>query len=273
LVQLLRTVIIGTVSITKTGIINDLHLVPPYSHPCVELVLEAFEDIKVDRIIINGDLIDFININLHGPKHPDIINTLEDEIYFARDWFKNLRERFPDVELIFLYGNHEDRLDRWLLKHAKPFWHICRLEKMLNLEALDIEFYEYNYEYQLENTNLYIQHSPPSYGVNGARTSLLKKMDANYIFGCSHREQHTAVTSGTGKVYRCWFNGWLGSDTATREHEKIFSYHKGHGSWQRCAGVAYVLNGSEFIYDQFAVNEIEKDERYRLLLEGNIYES
>lgn len=144
---------------------------------------------------------------------------------------------------------------------------------MLNLEALDIEFYEYNYKYQLEETNLFIQHSPPSYGENGARTSLLKKLDANFIFGCSHREQHSAVTGSSGNVYRCWFNGWLGSDTITREASKIFSYHRGHGNWQRCAGVAYVINKKEFFYNQFSVDEIEKDKRYRLLLEGAIYES
>jgi hypothetical protein len=259
--------------ITKTGIINDLHLLPNTPRPIVDLVLDAFEDIAIDRLVINGDLLDFININLHGPKHPDVKSTLQDEILAGREFFEELRDRFPKIHIVFLYGNHEDRLDRFILKNAKVFWDICRLEVMLNLEALNVEFYEYNHKYQLENTSLFIQHSPPSYGVNGARTSLLTKLDENYIFGCSHREQHAAVTTGSGQVYRCWFNGWLGSRTITREAEKIFSYAKGHTNWQACAGVAYVIDGVDFTYNQFAIDTIEQDKRYRLLLEGSFYET
>jgi hypothetical protein len=259
--------------ITKTGIINDLHLLPNTPRPVVDLVLDSFEDIGVHRIIINGDLLDFININLHGPKHPDVICTLEDEIFEARNFLRELRERFKKAHIVFLFGNHEDRLDRFILKNAKPFWNICRLETMLELEKLDIEFYEYNYKYRLEKTNLFIQHSPPSYGVNGARTSLLTKLDENYIFGCSHREQHCAITGGSGQVYRAWFNGWLGSTTITREAEKIFSYTKNHSAWQRCAGVAYVIDEVDFFYNQFEIKELVRDERYSLLLEGAIYET
>jgi len=259
--------------ITKTGVINDLHLLPNTPRPIVDLVLDSFEDIGVTRIVINGDLIDFININLHGPKHPDVVSTLEDEIYEARDFLEELRRRFPKAHIVFLYGNHEDRLDRFILKNAKQLFHICRLEVMLELERLKIEFYEYNHKYQLEKTNLFIQHSPPSYGVNGARTSLLTKLDENYIFACSHREQHSAVTGGSGVTYRCWFNGWLGSRTITREAEKIFSYTKGHTNWQHTAGVVYVINEKEFFYNQFSIQEIERDKRYRLLLEGAIYET
>ena len=248
-------------------------MLPNTPRPVTDLVLDAFEDININRLVINGDLVDFININLHGPKHPDVVSTLEDEINEAREFLEDLRRRFPDIEIIFLYGNHEDRLDRFILKHAKPFWNICRLEAMLNLEALNIEFYEYNYAYRLEETNLFIQHSPPSYGVNGARTSLLKKLDANYIFGCSHREQHSAVTGASGKIYRCWFNGWLGSTTITREASKIFSYAKGHESWQRCAGVVYTIDGKDFFYNQFEIKELKRDKRYSLLLEGAIYET
>jgi len=260
-------------AITKTGVINDLHLIPGSPTPPVDLVLDAFEDIGLDRIVLNGDLLDFINVNMWGPKHPDVICTLQDEIICGREFLEKLRKRFPKIPIIFLFGNHEDRLDRFILKNSKPFWDVLRLEKMLTLEELDIEWYEYNYEYQLEKTNLYIQHSPPSYGVNGARTSLLMKLDRNFIYACSHREQHAAITGASGNTYRCWFNGWLGSTTMNRQHEKVFGYCKGHTNWQRCAGVAYTIDETEFFYNQFEIKEVVKDEKYQLLLEGAIYET
>ena len=138
---------------------------------------------------------------------------------------------------------------------------------MLDLERLNIEFYHYNYCYQLEETNLYIQHSPPSYGQNGARTSLLTKLDASFIFGCTHRKQMSSMTGHSGEVYSVYFNGWLGTTTASAEHKRVFSYAKGHQNWQHSAIVVTVLDGKKHFVEQIDI----KDEC--LILDGNIYEA
>ena len=233
----------------------------------IGLVLDAFEDIGIDRLVINGDLLDFINVNLHGPKSPVIQETLLDELEAGREFIELVRAKFPKAEIVFLYGNHEDRLERFILKHSKVFWNILRLENMLELEKHKVEFYEYNYCYQLEKTNLYIQHSPPSYGENGARTSLLKKLDASFIYGCTHRKQVSCLTGFSGEVYTVYFNGWLGSTTATPAHTKVFSYAKGHSNWQHSAAVVTVIDGKEFFVDQLDIKN------NRLLLDGAIYEA
>ena len=52
-----------------SGIINDLHL--PFHDPhAVALSLEILKDAECERIYLNGDVMDFYNINSHGPKHP-----------------------------------------------------------------------------------------------------------------------------------------------------------------------------------------------------------
>ena len=259
-------------SISRTLVINDLHI--PFENPTlVKLVLDAFDDATKDsqihrRILINGDLLDFYNINSHEKsKHPDVFFTLEDELIAGREFLEKLRERFKDAEIVFIFGNHEDRLDRFIVNNAKAFYNILTLEKMLTLEALDIEFYYYNYCYQLENTNLYIQHSPPSYSVNGARVSLLKKLDGNFIYGCTHRKDFACTTGHSGEVYTVYFNGWLGDDTSTPAHERVFKYAKGHQTWQHAASVVTVLDGKEFFVDQL---EIKNN---KLLLDGAIYEA
>lgn len=226
-----------------------MHL--PFSdEPLVDAVLMAAEDIQADRIVIAGDLLDFYNVNMHGPKHPDIATTLEDEIFAGQDFLIKLRKRFPDAEIVYLAGNHSFRLDRFILKNSKVFWNLLRLENMLDLEKLKIEYHEYNHCYQLENTNLYIQHSPPSYSVNGARVSLMKKMDANFIYGCTHRKDSAFITGFSGSVYSVYFNGWLGDAYSTKEHKQVFSYAKGHQNWQQGFSIVTVVDGKEHYVHQ-----------------------
>lgn len=217
------------------------------------LVLDVAKEINVDHIIINGDLVDFYDINSHGPKHPDIKQKLEDELNWGRDFFEKLRNRFPKTKITFIAGNHENRLDRFIMNNAPNFWNLFRLENYFNLEKLDIEYLEYNDSYKIGQSNLYIQHSPPSYGVNGARTSLFKKMDTSHIWGCTHRMQHAAVTGYSGEVYNAWFNGWLGSSTETKEHKRVFSYAKGHENWQKCFIIINLIDDKEYHVQQVPI--------------------
>lgn len=226
----------------RIGVINDLHI-PFHDARAIDLVLTVFQEIKIDEIILNGDIVDFINVSLHGPKHPDIQEALEDEIHQTLEFLKTLRKLFPAQKIVFLFGNHEDRLDRWILNNCPAFWNFLRLDKMLQLESLNIEWYEYNYEYKVNNLNLFVQHSPPSYSENAAMTSLKKKLDASYIYGCTHRKDY-AIKKGKNGLYEIFMNGWLGSskqvDHLHREFQrKAFRYTKGHENWQQCFSIIY----------------------------------
>lgn len=249
---------------TKTAVINDLHR-PFHDKKSLDLTLQIIENVGVDRIILNGDIMDMYNVNSHGPTHPLVGTLLSNEIDDTRLFLQNLRKRFPKVEIVFLYGNHEDRFDRFLVQHCKVLFKLISLDKLLGLEELNISFKLYNYRYRLEKTNLYIQHSPPSYGKNGAMVSLERDVDQDSLYGCSHREQKATKTSKSGVTYTCWYNGWLGSTNATQAHEKVFSYVKGHQNWQQCFAMVTVDNGTQAFVDQISIRN------HRAYYEGWIY--
>lgn len=251
--------------ISRTMIIGDVH-VPFHDTKSLGLVLDILEDRKLDRLVINGDFFDFYCINSHGPKHPDIQATLEYELESGREMLVNLRKRFPDLKIVFNSGNHEWRLDRFIINNCPAFWNLFTLENYIDFEGLDIEYYPYNNKYQLEKTNCFIQHSPPSYGVNGARTSLLKKLDQTYIYGCTHREQKACITAASGQVHAAYFNGWLGSATETSEHAQVFSYAKGHQDWQQCFIIATVRDETEFFINQYSIRN------HSVVVDGFLFE-
>ena len=227
----------------------------------IKLVLDAFEDIGVDRIVLNGDVLDFLNLSLHGPKNPDIQENLEYEIQSGVDFISNLRKRFPKEEIIFNAGNHESRLDRFIINKVPHFWNILKVEKILMLEQNNVIFHEYNSRIQLEETNLYFQHSPPSY--SSARAAYLKKLDQSSIYGCSHRCERYTTTGASGAVYETVFNGHL---VDAKKHHNVFSYMKGHEQWQQCVTLVAIKNKKQFHLEQSVIRD------YALKLGGNLYE-
>lgn len=246
-------------------VFNDLHI-PYHDKKAVQLAIYTAKSIGVHEIVINGDLLDFYSINMHQKnKHPEVNQSLESEIIEGREFLELLRHTFGDtVKIHFIFGNHEYRMERYILQECKALVNMVKLETQLNLSTLGISHQLYNSSYNLVS-NLYIQHSPPSYGVNGARTSLLKKHDASFIWACSHRVQQAHITGSSGIIYSAYFNGWLGSTSLSDEHKRVFEYTKDHHEWQQCFSIVDVVN------DQYFVHQcLIKD--YKTSLDGSLFQ-
>ena len=231
----------------RVAVINDQHI-PFHDMKCLSLAVNIMKDANVDEIVINGDWLDCYKVSSHGPTHPDIKETLESEIQEGKKQLELLRKTFPDQKIHYIFGNHEHRLERFILNNCPTFWNLVRLEVLLDLDRLNITWQPYNSYYEL-NENIRVQHSPPSYSVNGARTSLLKKLDCSYIWGCTHRTQHASLTSSKGETYHAWFNGCM-----IDFDSKVFDYTKGHHSWQKSMMIVDVINEKEFHAHQIHLN-------------------
>jgi len=254
------------IKITRTLFLTDQHR--PFHDPRAEsLALDVAQDVGVDRIFINGDLIDNTNCSMHGPKHPEIVTTLEQEFESGIDFLTDLRKRFPTQEIIFNAGNHEYRLDRFIIQHAKPFWNMLTVQKQLQLEHFNVQYYPYNSEVQLEGSNVWCQHSPPSYAEAGPMTSLKKKLDRTYLWGCTHRLGASYLTTAGGNLVAGYFTGWLGSTTLTEQHKHVFSYTKGHENWQQGFAIITIIDGVEAHIQQIPIIN------YRCVVDGSLYES
>jgi predicted phosphodiesterase len=211
----------------KLLVINDLHI-PYHDKRAVKLILYIINALRPNALVINGDLVDFYPLSAHVSTAQFDPSTLDDELDTAIEFLHEVSKSVG--EIVYILGNHEDRLDRFIEHNAKPFRNLLTMENLLKQEdfSCDLEILPYNSAYNVPNTDLYIQHSPPSYGVTGSMTSLKKKLDATHIFGCTHRVQHSCLTGKSGRYYSCYFNGWIGD-----RDNRVFSYAKGHDNWQQ----------------------------------------
>ena len=244
------------------GVIQDVHG-PWEDKKALSLAIYVFKEQGISHLILNGDIFDFYNINAHGPKDPYIQTSMEDEMEWGNDFFDMLAKELPGVKIIFLFGNHEDRLNRYIMKNCPAFTNIVRLEKYLRLDERGIEWYPYNERYRIEETDLFVQHSPPSYSENAASTSLKHKIDQDHIWGCTHRTDMSVRTGSSGKVYTSYMNGWFGSKTIIQQNQKempenkrVFKFTKNHERWN-CSFSLVTTDGNKHHVQQIIIKDYQ----------------
>jgi predicted phosphodiesterase len=102
-------------STKKILILSDIHF-PYHNAKALKTAIKYGIKEEVDCIILNGDILDFYALSdfSKDPSKP----RLRQEIKLGK-WFLNeLRMAFPKAQIYYKIGNHEMRLERWLMVKA-----------------------------------------------------------------------------------------------------------------------------------------------------------
>lgn len=119
---------------------GDFHY-PYQSESCIYLFLSFLRWLKPNRVFLNGDIIDFYALSRYN-KDPKRMLGLQHEIDQTRGFLSSIRMISDDMEIIYLEGNHESRLRRWLQVHPEiSSLRSLTLETMLGFDEFSIEFY------------------------------------------------------------------------------------------------------------------------------------
>ena len=102
---------------TKTVVSGDWHI-PFHCNEALNLFFAFIEKEKPDRIILNGDVADNYEISKFT-RDPQRKADLRDEVKEVRDWLYRLRGIAGKCEIIYICGNHEHRLHKYILTNAK----------------------------------------------------------------------------------------------------------------------------------------------------------
>lgn len=238
---------------TKTLVVSDIH-VPFHDPTYVSLFMHTVRVTKPDRVLLNGDIADIYHPSVY-PKDADVTESykIEDEIACLLKFLKDLRRAAGDqCEIIYALGNHEARFNKYVAENAPIIANLLRLEHYINTERQIDELLQYGDIYQFENTQLYATHSPPSYAIYAAATSLKEKIGKSYIYGCTHRPD-VAYKKRWDKdhfeIDTVYINGFLGNKHLSPAHKAVFSYEKNDRSWPTIMMVT-ILDGVHFWVEQ-----------------------
>lgn len=223
--------------IKRVLVIPDCHI--PYENKkSYELMLAVAKDIDPDGVYILGDYADFYSINAHG-KAPHINIKLKDEIYEVHQRLKELSDLFPKAKKVFIEGNHEFRLARYIANKCPDLFDLLTIPELFKLGEYGFDFVPYgpNQQVRVLNSHLFARHEPISGGVHVAHGSVVKA-GKSVIFGHTHRIQESQVVSIDGDNYRGISSGWLGD----KNHEDgVFNYVKNHHQWAQGFSIVTVL--------------------------------
>jgi predicted phosphodiesterase len=175
----------------RLGVFGDVHI-PFHDNTALETMFTKFEEENVDSIFINGDLLDFYQLSFHE-KDPRVVH-FKDEIEAGKEFLAYIRERFSDIPIYYITGNHENRFERYLRIKASELLDMdeFRLDVILQVAAHRIEFIPFRSKVVFGNYT--IEHGdkiPGAGGVVPART-LLMRLKSNSIVNHFHKSSESS---------------------------------------------------------------------------------
>lgn len=200
-------------------------------------MLEIAAYVGIDEIVLLGDYADFHSVSRH-PKDPTLPQILEKEIESVNEGLDQLDKLFSHSKKVYLEGNHEQRLERYLFEKAPALFGVTEAKALFHLHNRAkwsyIPFGRHQ-AYPVLGSSLVARHRPlatnPQSGLQRARQS--------YCYGDIHKIQESHFVGLDGKDLVAFCPGWLGE---TRH--RAFDYMLSPAQWQH--GFAIVsVDGSQ----------------------------
>lgn len=200
----------------KAFLLFDPHI-PYHNSAAYGLAIDYAMAWEPDDVIIGGDFADFKDISFW--KDAPGRARFPDEINMVRGALKSLRLAFPIQRIVYLEGNHEARMARYLFSKAPELYGLPALTipKLLDLDELDIQYLSNidlltagQQTFKLGKLHVLHGHEVKMGwdGVNLARTMYLKCHN-NVLFGHHHQSQQFTFKKLDGKHEGSWMVGGL----------------------------------------------------------------
>lgn len=188
--------------------LSDIHL--PYQDDiALNTAIKYGIDNKVDCIWLNGDTLDMYGASDHEklPGH----QLIHEEFEMAREFLGNLRAIFPNAQIYFKCGNHEQRWIRLLMRKAPELIGCEEFELPVILRFAEHRVHWIENETLVKFGKLNVIHGNEfkgSGGVNPAR-ALYMRAKSNVIAGDKHKTGENTEGSLDGKIVTTWAVGCL----------------------------------------------------------------
>lgn len=217
--------------------IPDTHA-PYHDKKALALITEQIlPEVEFDGIVIKGDFYDCYAISDYR-KDPRRERSLRRELMLARDARKPFDD-YPFKRRVFVKGNHEWRLERYLETYAPALYEEVMERDLLGLA--DWEVVEYMQDMQLGKLN--VTHDIGYAGLTSTRKTLIDYQD-NVVIGHNHMMQYFVEGNAKGITHVGASFGWLG------DLKKVDYKHqmKARKEWVLGFGIGTLKKSNGYMY-------------------------
>lgn len=202
-----RPVVIPERPLEPILLIPDCHI-PNHDEKAWGVMLRAGAILKPKHIVILGDFADGETLSAHPPTQPGL-HDFEAELSAVNKCLDQL-DSLGAENKIYASGNHEFRLDRYLMERAPGLYYSIKWQNVLRLYERGWTWIPYRKSVKLGK--LHITHDTGSAGMNAHRMSA-QKFGGSVVIGHSHRAALEVRGRFDGDPYVAAMFGWLGDAT------------------------------------------------------------
>jgi hypothetical protein len=236
-------------------IANDVHG-SMMDRPAVDAFLADLKRWNPDEIVLNGDIVEcggFLAAHHTLGYVAQTSYSYQDDIAAANWFLDEVQKAAPKAEIHYLEGNHEDRVERWVvdqtMRHQRDSEFLRELiapNALLKLEQRGINFYRRSVEYVpglppgwIKLGKIFFVHEL-SGSKNAARDSVTRTA-GNVVYAHTHREDSASVVlPGVGLV-KAWNPGCL------CQRQPLWR-HSDPTGWSHGYAVQIVAKSGEFLH-------------------------
>lgn len=211
------------------GIIPDIHA-PLHNKKSLGACLNALSDLRIDRLIQLGDLLDLETMSSHEKTAPSP-STLAQEVKLGKRVIKELESICADRDITL--GNHEFRFNRFMMKHAPALFDLVKMEDLFDLGGWNVT----PYLSHLEIGKIAFTHTfNPRWVGPSAIDKSAQVAGKSCVIGHVHAARTTYFGKLNNKRYVAHCPGWLGSDAAA----PYMAVAQVRAQWQQGFTVGYL---------------------------------
>lgn len=187
--------------------LNGQKLDITHDRRALDLVVQVVRAIEPDDIIIMGDWADLADWSDKFVRRPEFAGLTQAMVIESYYWLAQLRKAAPYARILFLEGNHEARMERYLLTHFRQAYDLRpadRLDRppplslpgLLALDSLGVEYLgPYPDGRVWLNNDLVVRHGDTVRGGSGATVkAVLSSAEVSTIHGHIHRREMASKT-------------------------------------------------------------------------------
>ena len=199
------------------GVLSDIHF-PKHHEKALKNSVDFLKG-KIDVLVLNGDIADAEEFGSWA-KSPKAVQT-EDSVQCVRDGLLWIISQFPKARIIYKFGNHEERLDRYCWGKAPELVGLPHItwEGLLTIgqdlkpikELERIEWVKDQRPIMAGKLPIFHGHELPKSlisSVNPARGAFLRLIDT-VLVGHFHRSSSHVEYNWQRDAINCWSTGCL----------------------------------------------------------------
>lgn len=236
----------------------------------LRVFLDTVKRVQPETVVLGGDIFDLAEFGRYSidPRDWNVVGKIQ----WVHKFLEAIREAAPDAELVFVEGNHEHRLLRYLTDNAAALkvllsdLHGWSVPKLLGLDKYEVRYVaradlatfnksnvveEIAKNYEVFHNCFLVDHFPTGInkglpGVNGHHHQHVVTSQYSHIFGsyewhqlgCGHRRQAEYCAGEK------WNMGFAKVDIDTHKSIPIINYHF-VGDFAEVGGKYYVRGEDE----------------------------